>query len=634
MKEWINKATGLLLLLLPTIVLGQQQNQPCDGNLGENVFTIGDFGSGTANIGFFNPNLGLRFGNYQYASRDAIPPTIGFFTLTNDMSEWEDLPFYWMPLGDNSPDPDGYMLVVNARPERNTIFFEADITGLCGNTTYRFSMDAINIMFRWCCGLPGKKIPLVTVLLDGQEYFLNGQVHQREEWYTFEFTFTTPPGVNEMKLQLRNDNTGGADENGNDLAIDNIEIRSCGPADFIDTEPNNFFCVTDFDPLPITAAADSSYLVQWQLSRDNGASWVDLPGETNKTVFHQDFNAGNYTYRYLAARTPEALNSPQCRTISDVVEVEVQPLTHILFDTICMGSDYVFGDQVLTQSGTYQGRFTSLLAGCDSLVTLNLTFVEDRMEVAFSSEPPGCFGDTAGVIRVDPIANVAFPLRQWINGVPFEGSSLERLSEGEYLVEVEDRYGCREETIFELSIIDTFSIEMGPDIVLDFGELSPSVSVQSNRDLGWVNWLPGDGLVFEDSTRVRIEGTQKRTYIVEAESLTGCYSRDTLEVFLRIDAARIFIPNAFSPNDDGANDLFWVYPFDQTVQRVLSLKVFNRWGNQVFEQQDQDPAFEQAGWDGKLDGRLLPNGEYVYVFEFELLDGSQVQRTGSVTLMR
>ncbi len=413
------------------------QSELACGGLGENVFTIGDFGSGSDNIGFLNPGMGFRFPRYQFASRFSIPPDDGALTLTHFTGDWDE-PFPgWMPIGDNSPDPQGYMLAVNAHEEPG-IFLEAPVTGLCENTTYQFSIDVINILEDWCCGgWPGKKIPLISVYLDSIQYLSRKQVHQLETWYTYTFTFTTPPGTTQMTLQIWNENTGG---DGNDFAIDNIEIRPCGPRGFIDTERNNFFCTTDFDPVPMIAAIDSSYLVQWQVSTDNGGSWATIPGATEPTLLHTDFAAGTYLYRYLSARTPANLASPLCQFISDTVLIEVLPPTYTYFDTVCTSVPYFLGDQQLTQSGTYVAALDSEL-GCDSIVTIHLTIVPDDFRVRFATETPGCFGDTAGVIEVVPLSEVASPLTYHLNGIPFEGPRAEGLGAGNYLIEVEDQYG-------------------------------------------------------------------------------------------------------------------------------------------------------------------------------------------------
>ena len=89
---------------------------------------------------------------------------------------------------------------------------------------------------------------------------------------------------------------------------------------------------------------------------------------------------------------------------------------------------------------------------------------------------------------------------------------------------------------------------------------------------------------------------------------------------------QIFIPNAFSPNNDGNNDVFEIY--GAGVKSVI-LQVFNRWGEKVFESSDQF-----HGWDGTYKGILQDPGVFVYHAQINFLDNTQIEKSGSVTLVR
>ena len=88
-----------------------------------------------------------------------------------------------------------------------------------------------------------------------------------------------------------------------------------------------------------------------------------------------------------------------------------------------------------------------------------------------------------------------------------------------------------------------------------------------------------------------------------------------------------YLPNAFSPNDDGRNDTFRAYLACEP--NTYRLSVFDRWGGQVFE--SKDPA---RGWDGRIRGKAAPNGLYAFVLEYEFGDGQRVREYGEVSLLR
>lgn len=95
-------------------------------------------------------------------------------------------------------------------------------------------------------------------------------------------------------------------------------------------------------------------------------------------------------------------------------------------------------------------------------------------------------------------------------------------------------------------------------------------------------------------------------------------------------ACKVFVPNAFSPNEDGRNDTF--LPIPNCVVNDYNLKVFNRWGKLVFE----SDAVEQ-GWDGKVNGDLMQPDVFVYVIKFAYAEDEQQKEevlSGDVALLR
>jgi len=347
-------------ILLILLVLGNVQialAQLCAGNLGENIFEEGDFGAGSANL--LTPDPGIAPG-YSYTFD--VPPVDGFYTVTNNTTPWPGLWPSWLRIGDNSSDPNGYMMVVNATFSPG-IFFRQTVDGLCENTTYEFSADIINLIRR-------EQVdhikPNVTFELDGVAFLNTEEIPQSEEWVTYGFTFETAPGVSELTLTIRNNAPGGI---GNDLALDNISFRTCGSNAFINTPQSIFLCEDDNDPTPITAEVDlDQHFIQWQLSVNEGITWDDLPGEEEQVYFHDQFLPGVYLYRYLSASSPDNLLNFKCRTLSDEVRIEVLALNYEQVDTICVGSSFALGSDILWESGIYTSNLISS-KGCDSLLT-------------------------------------------------------------------------------------------------------------------------------------------------------------------------------------------------------------------------------------------------------------------------
>ena len=92
------------------------------------------------------------------------------------------------------------------------------------------------------------------------------------------------------------------------------------------------------------------------------------------------------------------------------------------------------------------------------------------------------------------------------------------------------------------------------------------------------------------------------------------------------DGVEIFIPNTFTPNGDGRNDIFYVY--GNAIVKV-KMRVYNQWGQFLYQSLNI-----QNGWDGTYKGQMQPNGVYVYYVDLELTDGTKTMRKGTITLLR
>ena len=117
-------------------------------------------------------------------------------------------------------------------------------------------------------------------------------------------------------------------------------------------------------------------------------------------------------------------------------------------------------------------------------------------------------------------------------------------------------------------------------------------------------------------------------YTVTIPSSNGC---DSI-IDLTIKYVEAFIPNAFSPNGDGINDYFTVQG-GEGLSKLISLKVFDRWGNMVYIQENTAIGANQ-GWDGSYQGEQLESGTFIYQAIIATADGEEKTVSGSVALIR
>ena len=126
--------------------------------------------------------------------------------------------------------------------------------------------------------------------------------------------------------------------------------------------------------------------------------------------------------------------------------------------------------------------------------------------------------------------------------------------------------------------------------------------------------------------------TESIVYTLTATTDNGCEASDQLAITVAKERP-IFIPNVFTPNGDGDNDLFKVYS-GEGVEEIKKFKIFDRWGALVYEAQNLRNDIEYFGWDGRLKGENMTQGVYVYFLEVLYIDGKSEIIRGDVTLMR
>ena len=624
LQKHIYKTTisSILLIVIALLFSFISQGQVCTGNLGENIFPDGDFGRGNTNVVSTDPQIAP---GYDYEPHP--PPNDGRYTITNYTGLWNLFPG-WIKIRDNSTDIYGYMMVVNASYEPGS-FYEKQIDGLCENTLYEFSADIINLMETGSNGIK----PDVSFLLNDQVLYSTGNVPENEVWNTYGFTFTTEAGQNSLTLSLENNAPGGM---GNDLALDNISFRPCGPEAHIVPEEITNMC-EDGNPVLISANLignqfdDPSF--QWQRSFDEGISWENIPGADNSTYTHNDFSSGFYYYRYLTANGDVNLFNYKCRIVSDIKIINVIPKFNYIIDSICDGLSYPIGDSDYTTSGNYTDSLLNSL-GCDSIVYLDLTIMPDLdINIDFEIINPSCSYIENGSVLIDSVFNGTHPYSYIFNGAPYNiDETIYNLAGGSYLYTLYDRYGCGEESSVSIVSPLPFTIDLGEDKEVDLGD-PLQIRPSSNSDIENILWQPED-LINCESDCLELDWAPPYSVLVSAlaTSADNCIASDSVNIIVN-KVRKVYMANAFSPNNDGLNDYFTVNGSMPNVQKIVKMTIHNRWGQMIYEDYDFYPNQENTGWDGKYKGEPSELGVYVYQIDILFLDGEIIRYSGNISLI-
>jgi len=156
--------------------------------------------------------------------------------------------------------------------------------------------------------------------------------------------------------------------------------------------------------------------------------------------------------------------------------------------------------------------------------------------------------------------------------------------------------------------------------------LGQTTQLQANSSLSNFVWDGPGNLSCQACQDPKAQPTTTSVYTVSVTDDHGCVNRDTVLVLVDERCGEIFIPTAFSPNNDSNNDVWQVHG---NCIKSLDIQIFDRWGQIVF--QSKDP---QDGWDGRINGQDLNSGVFIYQVFVVLVNGEKVQKHGNLTLIR
>jgi gliding motility-associated-like protein len=201
-----------------------------------------------------------------------------------------------------------------------------------------------------------------------------------------------------------------------------------------------------------------------------------------------------------------------------------------------------------------------------------------------------------------------------------------------YTVVGKDNDNCFTDTGYvTVKVYPVPQIFAGNDTTVNTGNtirLSPTYSA----DVTSFNWTPSNGLNCTNCASPTADVKGSATYRVTASNQGGCVASDDITITSVCNGDNWFIPNTFSPNGDGMNDVFYVR--GKGLYNIHALRVFNRWGQLVFEKRNfmaNDPA---AGWDGKINGKPADMDVYVYIVDIICDNSNIVPYKGNVALIR
>ncbi len=267
---------------------------------------------------------------------------------------------------------------------------------------------------------------------------------------------------------------------------------------------------------------------------------------------------------------------------------------------------------------------------CDS-IEIGVNRIPEILELTIES--PRCFGDEyGGAIFVEEMEGGQSPYLYSLTGEYFlDIPGFENLNPGDYTVKVKDAFGCETDTTITMRMPEEFLVSLGEDIIVPLGD-SVRIKAAPNKPAACVEWNLPNLLSCTECLDPFIKPLETITLKLTVQNEEGCLASDHISIGVQKDR-KVFIPSGFSPDGDGINDFFYIYGGSDVV-RISDMKIFDRWGQLLYEIQDAPPNATTSGWDGKFRGRPLSAGIFVYYAKIEFIDGRVEIFKGDLTLVR
>ena len=159
-----------------------------------------------------------------------------------------------------------------------------------------------------------------------------------------------------------------------------------------------------------------------------------------------------------------------------------------------------------------------------------------------------------------------------------------------------------------------------------------TLRTSSSEDITTWIWAPANWLSCNRCPEPVTIAKRDITYIARVFNAGGCTSTDQVTIHVLCNGVNIYMPNTFSPNNDGMNDQF--YPRGRGLTSIKSLRIFNRWGQPVFERLNFTANSATDGWDGNFGGKPASADVYVYIMEVVCENNTIVSYKGNIALLR
>lgn len=291
------------------------------------------------------------------------------------------------------------------------------------------------------------------------------------------------------------------------------------------------------------------------------------------------------------------------------------------------------------QPGTYTvSLLTTDIFGCTDSVSLPVNVTASPDAILNPSDTTICLGASVQLTLEGDFQSASWSPEIWLDDLTTNSPISTPLGDIAYLVTLLNGVCPPVVDTSIIHVIQPIPIEVTatPEEIL-LG-MSSNVISQVPGQIDSIIWSPESTLscrgCFNPVATPAVTTTYTATIFYSENGITCSHNASvTIQVLQRCSEDLIFLPNTFTPNNDGQNDVYLIRGKGMNIIRYF--RIFDRWGNLIWEVKDAEPNSMESGWNGNArNGSPFNNGVYVYSYEIECITGERISGKGNVTLIR
>ncbi len=286
--------------------------------------------------------------------------------------------------------------------------------------------------------------------------------------------------------------------------------------------------------------------------------------------------------------------------------------------------------QLVSEAGIYVVTVSDPARGCSTTATVEVKESEDITGLETNIDSVSCFGYKDGAIAILEVIGGTSPYLFSIDNQSFTTNKvIAQLSAGSYTLTVKDAAGCTFAQSVQVHQPPVLSVVLSAsDSLVNKGNTVQLVATVSpaNRLLADISWLPQSILSNNLEATTNVQSNSLFRILITDEN--GCTAEDSLRV--KVKDGGIYHPNVITPNSR-ENSGFTLYT-DQPGDRIRWLRIYDRWGELIFERLDFPANEPSLGWQGDYKGKRAQSGVFIFSAKVLLENGKEEMVEGDLTV--